>query len=214
MGEKKLVEYLLEAILQVFRIINKKIEDFKKIGDISGIEKLEKEVIPLYEKFYNGLKEFSSNENSLKKEEFENIKINVDNILKVYSIDEKFVVNQMELRKKNKDNSGSEVVKNLFEYEHKKLLMKKGDLTRKINQLLDKEEEFNKELSDAMQEVDQLGIIDKLLPVREEYRKVEKEFLAIYDKITEIDNKLEKKWYYEIYGTMSKEEMLKMYKEK
>lgn len=214
MGEKKLVEYLLEAILQVFRIINKKIEDFKKIGDISGIEKLEKEVIPLYEKFYNGLKEFSSNENSLKKEEFENIKINVDNILKVYSIDEKFVVNQMELRKKNKDNSGSEVVKNLFEYEHKKLLMKKGDLTRKINQLLDKEEEFNKELSDAIQEVDQLGIIDKLLPVREEYRKVEKEFLAIYDKITEIDNKLEKKWYYEIYGTMSKEEMLKIYKEK
>jgi len=99
MGEKKLVEYLLEAILQVFRIINKKIEDFKKIGDISGIEKLEKEVIPLYEKFYNGLKEFSSNENSLKKEEFENIKINVDNILKVYSIDEKFVVNQMEITK-------------------------------------------------------------------------------------------------------------------
>jgi len=118
------------------------------------------------------------------------------------------------LRKKNKDNSGSEVVKNLFEYEHKKLLMKKGDLTRKINQLLDKEEELNRELSDAIQEVDQLGIINKLLPVREEYRKVEKEFLAIYDKIIEIDNKLEKKWYYEIYGTMSKEEMLKMYKEK
>ena len=214
MLEKELVKYSLEAILQVFRIINKKIEDFKKIDDLYGIEKLEREVIPLYENFYGGLKELYLNfdESSFEKKEFETIRKNIDNILMGYFLDKCFIEEQMELREKYENNSGSEIVKNLFEYEKKELLFTKGDFTKKVNELLDTEERLNQKLCDTIQEVDQLEIIDELLTIREKYREVEEQFLVVNDRISELENKLEKKWYYEIYGTISKEEMLKIYK--
>ena len=208
-----MMKYWKEALLQVFKIINNRMEKLKEIGDLSGIEKLENDVIPLYEKFYIGVESFI--EKSLvtyDNEQFDSIKNSVDNIIKAYSIEESFVLNQMELREKNRSNSGSEVVKNLFEYEKKNLLNIKGDLTRKINQLLDTEEKLNLELCDAIQESDQMEIIDKLLPIREEYRKNEEKYLDVHKKLEELKNKLNKKWYYDIYGTMSKEEMLKIYK--
>lgn len=212
MEQKKVMKYWEEALLQVFKIINNRLESFKEIGDLSGIEKLEEDVIPLYEKFYNGLQTFLGKSGSYDKNQFDNIKANVDNILKAYSIEKDFILEQMKLREENKGNSGSEVVKNLFEYERKNLLNIRGDLTRKINQLLDTEEKLNLELCDAIQECDQMEIMDKLLPVREEYRKNEEKYLDVHKKLAELENKLDKKWYYEIYGTISKEEMLKIYK--
>lgn len=212
MEQKKVMKYWKEALLQVFKIINNRLESFKEIGDLSGIEKLEEDVIPLYEKFYNGLQTFLGKSGSYDKNQFDNIKANVDNILKAYSIEKDFILEQMKLREENKGNSGSEVVKNLFEYERKNLLNIRGDLTRKINQLLDTEEKLNLELCDAIQECDQMEIMDKLLPVREEYRKNEEKYLDVHKKLAELENKLDKKWYYEIYGTISKEEMLKIYK--
>ncbi|MGF6905891.1 hypothetical protein [Fusobacterium sp. PH5-44] len=212
MEQKEVMKYWKEVLLQVFGIITKKLKDLKEIGDLSGIEKLEREVIPLYEKFYTGLEEFSDKTSTYEREQFDRIKVNIDNIAKAYSLEKEYILDQMKLREKNKDNSGSDVVKNLFEYERKKLLNIKGDFTREINQLLDKEEKLNIELSDAIQEVDQLEIIDKLLPVREKYRESTEKYLEVYKKIEELENKINKKWYYEIYGTMSKEEMLEIYK--
>ncbi len=46
----EILKFSVEVILQVFRSINKKIDELKEIGDISGIEILEKDVIPKYMK--------------------------------------------------------------------------------------------------------------------------------------------------------------------
>ena len=51
----EILKFSIEVILQVFKSINKKIDEMKEIGDISGIEILEKDVIPKYEKLYGGL---------------------------------------------------------------------------------------------------------------------------------------------------------------
>ncbi len=49
------LRFSIEVILQVFKSVNKKVDELKKIGDISGIEILERDVIPKYEKLYGGL---------------------------------------------------------------------------------------------------------------------------------------------------------------
>ena len=46
------LKFSIEVILQVFKSVNKKIDELKKIGDISAIEILERDVIPKYEKLY------------------------------------------------------------------------------------------------------------------------------------------------------------------
>ena len=51
----EILKFSIEVILQVFKSINKKIDEMKEIGDISGIEILKKDVIPKYEKLYGGL---------------------------------------------------------------------------------------------------------------------------------------------------------------
>ena len=66
---------------------------------------------------------------------------------------------------------------------------------------------MNLELSNAIQEKEQMEIIDKLQPIRQEYRKIEKQ-IDIYQKgIEEAEKILENKWQYEIYGTREEKEL-------
>ena len=80
-----------------------------------------------------------------------------------------------------------------------------------MNKLLDEEEKLNLELSNAIQEVEQLEIIDKINPIRREYRE-NAELLENYQKRLDLlEDKLSKKWYYEIYGTIEEKVLLDTY---
>ena len=118
---------------------------------------------------------------------------------------------QIKKREELKGRSGAEVVERLFNYEIKELKKIKGDLLNKLNKLLDEEEKLNLELSNAIQEVEQLEIIDKINPIRREYRE-NAELLENYQKRLDLlENKLSKKWYYEIYGTIEEKVLLDTY---
>ena len=67
------------------------------------------------------------------------------------------------------------------------------------------------DLKNAIQEDEQMECIYKLQPVREKYRDLENKVLEVQGKLDIVNNKLESKWQYEIYGTLSKEEMLKTF---
>jgi len=88
------------------------------------------------------------------------------------------------------------------------------DLIQKINKVLDKEEKLNLDLSNAIQEVEQMEIIEKLQPVRAEFRSLSLQFDKYQKELEETENKLSKKWYYEIYGTTDKEILLEAYNTK
>ena len=88
------------------------------------------------------------------------------------------------------------------------------DLIQKINKVLDKEEKLNLDLSNAIQEVEQIEIIEKLQPVRAEFRSLSLQFDKYQKELEETENKLSKKWYYEIYGTTDKEILLEAYNTK
>ena len=131
--------------------------------------------------------------------------------MKENNLDEEFIRSQMEIRDQLKDNSGAEVVKKLFEYEKKQMENTKYNLLDKVNKVLDREEKLAMDLKNAIQEEEQIECIYKLQPVREEYRALEEKILRVQKNIDDLNKKLDSQWTYEIYGTISKDEMLNTY---
>lgn len=208
--DNEILQFSREAILQVLRKVNTKIEELKKNDEISAIEILQRDVVSKYEKLFKGLNnEISDDE----KDEniLQNIKKYILDILHDNGITTEFIFEQMKLRQELKGNSGAEVVKNLFEYEKKELTKKKYDLLDRVNKVLDEEEKLAMDLKNAIQEEEQMECIYKLQPVREKYRELEEKLMNVQKKLEDVDKKINSIWEYEIYGTIPKEEMLKAF---
>ncbi|EHO80192.1 hypothetical protein [Fusobacterium ulcerans] len=205
----EILKFSVEVILQVFRFINKKIDELKEIGDISGIEILEKDVIPKYEKLYGGLT--GEAVENFDEEQFSAIKKYIEDIMKENNFREEYIKNQMELREKFKGDSGAEVVKRFFQYEKKELEKTKYELLDRADKILEEEEKLSMEMKNAIQEEEQIEYIYKLQPVRAEFRKAEEKILKVQEKLDILNKRLVSEWPYEIYGTVSKDEMLKTY---
>lgn len=205
----KILKFSIEVILQVFKSINKKIDEMKERGDISGIEILEKDVIPKYEKLYGGLTGEAIEK--FDEEQLSVIKKYIEDIMKENNFSEEYIKKQMELREKLKGDSGAEVVKRFFQYEKKELEKTKYELLDKADSILEEEEKLSMEMKNAIQEEEQIEYIYKLQPVRAEFRKAEEKILKVQEKLDILNKRLISEWPYEIYGTVSKDEMLKIY---
>lgn len=207
----EILKFSTEVILQVFVKINKRMEELKKNDEVSALEILQNEVVPKYEKLFKGLKVEIGEEEEIDVEKFENIRKYIYDIMKENGFTEEFIKSQMSLREKFQGESGAEVVKKLFEYEKKQMENTKYNLLDKVNKVLDREDELAMDLKNAIQEEEQIECIYKLQPVREEYRALEEKVLRVQRNIDELKKKLDSEWTYEIYGTISKDEMLNTY---
>lgn len=207
----EILKFSTEVILQVFVKINKRVEELKSNDEISALEILQNEVIPKYEKLYKGLKTEIKDDEEIDIEKFENIKKYIYDIMRENSFTEEFIRTQMKLREKFQGESGAEVVKKLFEYEKKQMKNTKYNLLDKVNKVLDREDKLAMDLKNAIQEEEQIECIYKLQPVREEYRALEEKVLRVQKNIDDLKKKLDSEWTYEIYGTISKDEMLNTY---
>ena len=127
------------------------------------------------------------------------------------NLKDEYIKSQIKKREELKGNSGAEVVEKFFKYKIKKLKKIKGNLLQKLNKLLNKEEKLNLDLSNAIQEVEQLEIVEKLQPIRAEFKSLSLQLDKYQNELEETENKISKKWYYEIYGTTDKEVLLKVY---
>ena len=212
---KKFIKYAKEVCLQnLFLADNIKV-DLKNQDNLYEVERIEKEVISKYENIYLLLEE-ETLLNIYKKDKkiFEKIKETIKKMAKDSNLKEEYIKVQIKKREDLKGNSGAEVVEKFFKYKIKELKKIKGDLLQKINKVLDKEEKLNLDLSNAIQEVEQLRIIEKLEPVRAEFRRLSIQLDKYQKELEETENKLSKKWYYEIYGTTDKETLLEAYNTK
>lgn len=208
-GNNDTLKFSIEVILQVFKSVNKKIDELKKIGDIPAIEILERDVIPKYEKLYGGLT--GEEIKKFDEEQLAAIKKYIKDIMKENNFNEEYIKKQMELREKLKGDSGAEVVKRFFQYEKKELEKTKYELLDRADKILEEEEKLSMEMKNAVQEEEQIEYIYKLQPVRAEFRKIEEKMLKIQEKLNVLNKRLTSEWPYEIYGTLSKDEMLKTY---
>ena len=207
----EILKFSTEVILQVFVKINKRMEELRRNDEISALEILQNEVVPKYEKLYKGLKIELSEDEEIDKEKFENIKKYIYDIMKENGFTEDFINSQIKIREEIKGESGAEVVKKLFKYEKKQMENTKYNLLDKVNKVLDKEDKLAMDLKNAIQEEEQIECIYKLQPVREEYRALEEKVLRVQKNIDKLKKKLDSEWAYEIYGTISKDEMLNTY---
>lgn len=205
----EILKFSIEVILQVFKSINKKIDEMKEIGDISGIEILKKDVIPKYEKLYGGLT--GEAVEKFDEEQISVIKKYIEDIMKENKFSEEYIKNQIELREKLKGDSGAEIVKRFFQYEKKELEKIKYELLDRADKVLEEEEKLSMKMKNAVQEEEQIEYIYKLQPVRAEFRKIEEKIIKVQEKLDVLNKRLESEWPYEIYGTISKEEMLETY---
>lgn len=201
----------LEVILKVLKKIDDEIRTYRNLEDYEGVKTLETEVLPKYEKLYEA---FSSKiDKNMVSENLQNIEKYIFDIMKENNLSKDFILSEIDKRKELKGNSGAEAVKNLYKYELDQLTKKRSDLLHDANILLDEESKLEKELSDAIQEEEQMEILDKLPEVRRKYNELAEKIMKIHGKIEIVSEKLEKKWYSDIYGTISKDDLLKVYKE-
>ena len=206
------IKYAKEVCLQnLFLADNIKV-DLKNQDSLYEVERIEKEVISVYENIYLSLdEEFLLKLYKENKKAFEQLEKTIDKMREDANLKDEYIRNQIKKREELKGNSGSEVVEKFFKYKIKELKKVKGDLLQKLNKLLDKEEKLNLNLSNAIQEVEQLEIIEKLQPIRAEFRNLSLQLDKYQKELEETENKLFKKWYYEIYGTTEKDILLKVY---
>lgn len=209
---KDFINYAKEICLQnLFLADNIKV-DLKNQDNLYEVERIEKEVISVYENIYLSLdEEFLLNLYKENKKAFEQLEETIEKMKKDANLKDEYIKTQIKKREELKGNSGAEVVEKFFKYKIKELKKIKGDLLQRLNKLLDKEEKLNLDLSNAIQEVEQLEIIEKLQPVRAEFRSLSLQLDKYQKELEETENKLFKKWYYEIYGTTDKEVLLKVY---
>ena len=209
---KDFIKYANEVCLQnLFLADNIKV-DLKNQDNLYEVERIDKEVISVYENIYLSLNEgFLLNLYKENKKAFKQLEETIEKMKKDANLKDGYIKNQIKKREELKGNSGAEVVEKFFKYKIKELKKIKGDLLQKLNKLLDKEEKLNLDLSNAIQEVEQLEITEKLQPIRAEFRKLSIQLDKYQKELEETENKLSKKWYYEIYGTTDKEILLKAY---
>ena len=199
---RNFIDYAREVCLQnLFLADNIKV-DLKNQDNLYEVERIEKEVISVYENIYLSLdEEFLLNLYKENQKSFEQLEATIEKMKKDANLKDEYIKTQIKKRKKLKGSSGAEVVEKFFKYKIKELKKIKGDLLQKLN--LD--------LSNAIQEVEQLEIIEKLQPVRAEFRNLSLQLDKYQKELEETENKFFKKWYYEIYGTTDKEVLLKAY---
>lgn len=202
-------DYAKEICLQNLLLTSKIRDNLLQQGDIFGVEKIDNEVIPIYEKIYLSL-DLENLKYLCKEEEkeFDKIKDNLEKILKDSSLKKEFIMEQLKKRKMLSGKSGAEVVKRFYTYKLKEYKKIRTNLLEKINTILDEEEELNLDLSNAIQEEDQMIIIEKLQPIREKYRNIERQINIYQKEIEKCEKVLLQKWEYEIYGTLEEKDLL------
>ena len=201
----------LEVVLKVLKKIDDEIRRYRELEDYEGVNTLEKEVLPKYEKLYGA---FSTDPGeNIKDYNFESIEKYIYEIMKENDLSEDFINSEILKRKKYRGNSGSEAVENLYKYELAELDKKKSILLEEASEILDKELKLETELSEAIQEDEQMQILTKLPEIRSSYNKLSEKIMKLHDKMVTINEKLEKKWPIDIFGTISKDELLKVYKD-
>lgn len=209
---KDFIKYAKEVCLQnLFLADNIKV-DLKSQDNLYEVERIDKEVISVYENIYLSLdEEFLLGLHKENSKSFKQLEETIEKMKKDANLKDEYIKIQVKKREELKGNSGSEVVERFFKYKIKELKKIKGDLLQKLNRLLDKEEKLNLDLANAIQEIEQLEIIEKLQPIRSEFRDLSLQLDKYQKELEETENKLLKKWYYEIYGTTDKEVLLKVY---
>ncbi len=204
-------DFGLEIILKVLKKTDDEIKRYRELEDFEGVKTLENEVLAKYEKLYEGF--ISEKLKDIDGEQLKVLYNSLVDIMKQNKMDVVFIEGEMEKREKLAGNSGADAVKNLYNYQIQEMERKKDLLLKEAEVILDREAALEAALSEAIQEEDQMDIIEQMPEVRRAYSEVSQKIMTLQEKIGHLKEKLEKGWPCDIYGTISKDELMSIFKE-
>ncbi|MGL5964182.1 MAG: hypothetical protein ACRCZ2_07305 [Fusobacteriaceae bacterium] len=211
MNLEEFKSYAGEISLAILALGKSRIDNLREIGDLSGAEILERDFMPKYEKLYLGLEsdEFriAFEEDSLSLEKL------FDDIMEKNGFTKEMILGKMEKRSNLGEKSGSRAVKQLFQHELSEIKRRKNRYIEEADEVLKEEFAVNVELSNSIQQEEQEEIIFRLHPLREKFRTLDGKLIELEKREKELEERIGKKWNYEIYGTLSQDELKKVFGE-
>lgn len=189
-------------LLELFQKEEKKAVDY---NDIDKSKKIKAELIPKFEKLFF---EFSlETPDEFEEEELDKVEELVYSLLKEYDLNEEELWERVRIRLELLENSGSPVVKKLFEIQLKDLETSLNLLLSKEKEYIIKERELEKNLADAIQADEELEVFEKLREHGKKLDELDIKIIKLEEKISELRYNLEMRWPYEIYGIITKEKL-------
>ena len=209
---KEFKKFASEVILKVLVKMDKDYQNYQNLDDYDGMQKIKLEFIPKYEKLYLEFSnDISENLGDLDDKKIESLMTIVNDIMKVHDINIDYILDEMEKREILKGKSGAEAVEKLFKYQIKELELKMEKLLEQANIILDREAKLEASLRDAIQEDAEMEFLDQLVVVRSKWSVLEKKTIQCQTALDGLKESLIKKWTYDIYGTISQEELKKVF---
>lgn len=207
MNKKNFKDYNTEVMLQILKNANISLLEAESVKDEEKIKFIKEEIIPKYEKLYLALRELDIRDKS--DEEIKTFRETVDKIASTNNLTEEYIKKCIAIREELRGKSGAEVTKRMFEYTLKNFKKKKGILLEKMNVLLKEEAQLEADLKECIQYDAEMEISGKIVDVREKKRDLKEIIDANEKEIEKITNDINSKWKYEIYGTISRDELKK-----
>lgn len=208
MNKKEFKDYNTEVMLQILKTAEMELQKAETLKDNEKIKFIKEEVIPKYEKLYVALAELDIRDKT--DEEIKTFRETVDKIAKSNGLTEEYIKNCILVREELRGKSGAEVTKKMFEYTIKNLKKKKRIVLEKMYVLLKEEAKLEADLKECIQYDAEMEISGKIVDVREKKRDL-KEILDENDiEIKKLEDYLKTKWRYEIFGTISRDELKKV----
>jgi hypothetical protein len=205
-------KFASEVILKVLMKMDRDFQNYQNLDDYDGMQKVKLEFIPKYERLYLEFSnDISENLDVLNDKKIESLMTIVNDIMKVHNINIDYILNEMEKRENLKGKSGAQAVEKLFKYQIKELELKMKKLLEQADTILDREAKLEAELRDAIQEDNQMEILDQLIIVRSNWSILEKKTIQCKTALDGLKESVIKKWTYDIYGTIPQEELKKVF---
>ena len=212
MNKKDFKDYNTEVMLQILKNAEFELQKAEAEKDSEKIKLIKDEIIPKYEKLYLGVAELDIRDKS--QEEIEKFKDIVDKIAQSNGLTKEYIEKNIALRESLKGKSGAEVTKRMFEYAVKDLKKKKRILLERLDVLLKEEAQLEADLKECIQYDAEMEISGKIVDVREKKRDINDMISENDREIERIQNDINSRWKYEIFGTVSRDELKKVAEEK
>lgn len=208
MNKKEFKDYNTEVMLQILKNSTIKLQEAKKNGNEEQIKFISEEIIPKYEKLYLALAKLDIRDKS--DDEIKNFRDTVNKIAESNNLTEEYIKKEILLREELKGKSGAEVTKRMFEYAIKDLKKKKGKLFDRLKIFLKEEAQLEADLKECIQYDAEMEISGKIVDVREKKREINSLMEETDKKIESLTKDINNRWKYEIYGTISRDELKKV----
>ncbi|MGM0507624.1 MAG: hypothetical protein ACQERZ_00405 [Fusobacteriota bacterium] len=172
-------------------------------------KEIEEKFIPIYENLYLEFQDEIEKDAMITEQEYEKMSKVVQDLLEKNNITEEMLLNRALARSELRGNSGADLVKDLLEKHLKESQKKIEHVLKDGSALLRKEESLEKELQEVTSKEEETRIKKDLETVREGTDSITTRLAELKTAKQQLEEDLKKKWKFEIYGTIKKEDLIK-----